>query len=340
MHHYQIIGINHRTANAALLSALSLNGQRREVFLKKINAAMEFDGFVLSTCNRTEVYFKNASHREILAAWSATVCWENLPTDKLYHFTGYATVEHLYRVTCGLDSKIIGDNEILGQLKEAFLFQKENYGLGGVWERIVGTAIECSRRVRKETDFNKGSISTPYRIAKIIQQKTRAEEPVLLIGAGEMIKLCLKYLRKILPARKLVITNRSIEKARLLAVEFGADYFHFGQLETEMQNFPIIVSAIQVEQPLFHAVFLKKDNPHLLFDLGIPCNFSEEVASAHHYFDIQTIAEFNAATLEQRTNDIRKVEAIVAEQVAQFEDWNRRRLFYRNQKLGNSISLV
>ncbi len=339
MRNYQIIGINHRTANTALLGLLSLNGQRRDVFLQKIKEKTAFDGFVLSTCNRTELYFKNAEPQQILAAWAETLGLQKLPIEKLYSHDGTAAVEHLFRMACGLDSKILGDNEILGQLKEAFLFQKENYKMGGVWERIVNIAIECSRRVRKETDFNTGSISTAYRIVKIIQQETSADEPILLIGAGEMIKLCLKYFKKILPSRKLVIANRSIDKARQLAEEYGADYFHFGQLETEMQRFPIVISAIQVERPFFHADYLKKDGPQLLFDLGIPCNFTSEAAGMHRYFDINTIAEFHAAALEQRVKDVRKVEAIITEKVAQFEDWKRRRLFYLHQTNSNTSNI-
>ncbi|MBI1226216.1 MAG: hypothetical protein GC192_13365 [Bacteroidetes bacterium] len=337
MYEYQIIGINHRTANTALLSAVSLNGVRRSLFLKSITAKTAFDGFLLSTCNRTEIYFKNQNKQTILETWAETVGLANLPTEKIYKFNGLETVRHLFQVTCGLDSKVIGDNEILGQLKEAFLFQKKNYSLSGIWERIISTAIECGRQVRKETNFNNGSISTPYQIAKIIQKETRDDESILLIGAGEMITLSLKYLQKVLPNRKIVLTNRSIEKAGLLAEEFGADYFHFGQLESEMQKFSTIISAIQVEKPFFDESFLKKRGQCLLFDLGIPCNFTSDVAASHRYFDLDTIAEFSASTLKQRTEDVRKVRDIVDGQVAQFEDWNRRRIFYQTQKLHHPI---
>ena len=305
--------------------------------MKNINAKTAFDGFLLSTCNRTEIYFKGENEQVVLDAWSETVGLPMLPDEKLYAFNGVETIRHLFQVTCGLDSKVIGDNEILGQLKEAFLFQKENYGLSGIWERIISTAIECSRRVRKETNFNKGSISTPYQIAKIIQKETSGDEPILLIGAGEMIKLSLKYLKMVLPNRKVVLTNRSIEKARLLAEEFGADYFHFGELESEMQKFSAIISAIQVDKPFFDQGFLKKNRLHLLFDLGIPCNFTPDVAASHRYFDLDSIAEFNVSTLKQRTEDVRKVALIIDGQVAQFEDWNRRRVFYQTQKLSTQI---
>jgi glutamyl-tRNA reductase len=331
MHDYQVIGINHRTANAALLSLLSLNGQRRAVFLQKIKEKTAFDGFVLSTCNRTELYFKNADPKVVLSCWAETLGLHKLPADKRYHHFGSAAVAHLFRVACGLDSKILGDNEIIGQLKEAFLFHKENYQMGGVWERIVNMAIECSRQVRKGTDFNTGSISTPYRIAKIIQQEGNAGAPVLLVGAGEMIQLCLKYFKKILPLQKLVIANRSIDNARQLADGYGADYFHFGQLESEMRKFPIVIAALQLERPFFHAGYLKKDGPQLLFDLGIPCNFTAGAAEQHRYFDIQTIADFNAAALERRSKDARKAAAIVAEKVKKWEAWQHRHQFYKHQ---------
>jgi glutamyl-tRNA reductase len=337
MHQYQIIGINHRTANTPLLSAVSLNGLRRALFLKNITAKTAFDGFLLSTCNRTEVYFRGENAQAILDAWSETVGLPVIPSEKLYGWTGIETIRHLFRVSCGLDSKVIGDNEILGQLKEAFLFQKENYALSGIWERIISTAIECSRRVRKETNFNKGSISTPYQIARIIQKETSGDEPILLIGAGEMIKLSLKYLKMVLPNRKIILTNRSIEKARLLAEEFGADYFHFGELESEIRNFSTIISAIQVDKPFFDPSILKKNGACLLFDLGIPCNFTADVATSHRYHNLDTIAEFSVSTLKQRTEEARKVAQIIDAQVAQFEDWNRRRIFYQTQKLSHQI---
>ena len=336
MHHYHIIGINHRTANTALLSAVSLNGQRRAAFLGALNARTSFDGFLLSTCNRTEVYFKNGDEQAILEAWAETVGLPFIPSEKLYAHSGVATIRHLFQVACGLDSKVIGDNEILGQLKEAFVFQKENHRLSGIWERIISSAIECSRRVRKETDFNKGSISTPYHVAKIIERETASDDPVLLIGAGDMVKLSLKYLKMVLPQRPIVLTNRSIEKARLLAEEFGADYFHYGELEAKMPHFTAIISAIQVERPVFDPAYLSKKQPSLLFDLGIPCNFTPEVADSHRYFDLDTIAEFSATTLKQRTEDASKVAGIVEEQVAQFEDWERRRVFYKKLvEIGN-----
>jgi glutamyl-tRNA reductase len=152
---------------------------------------------------------------------------------------------------------------------------------------------------------------------------------VLLIGAGDMVKLSLKYLKMVLPQRPIVLTNRSIEKARLLAEEFGTDYFHYGELEAKMPHFTAIISAIQVEQPVFDTAYLSKKQPALLFDLGIPCNFTSEVASSHRYYDLDTIAEFSASTLKQRTEDARKVASIVDEQVSQFEDWERRRVHYR-----------
>jgi glutamyl-tRNA reductase len=332
MQNYQVIGINHRTANAALLGQVSLNGQRREVFLKNIAGRTAFDGFVLSTCNRTEVYFCHAGGHDVLSAWQETLGSGELPAGKFYTREGAAMVEHVFRVACGLDSKIPGDNEIIGQLKEAFLFQKKNFTLGGFWERIVGKAVECSRKVRRETDFNKGSISTPYRIAKIIREETGGGEAILLVGAGEMIKLLLKYLRKVSPGRKLAIANRTPEKAEALAQEFGAACIPFGELTSQMQHFGTIISAIQVDKPVFDRSFFRKNDPKLLFDLGIPCNFAADVAAFHRYLDVNTIAEFNAAALEQRAIDLRKVEALVAGEVVKFHDWNQRQIFYRNQK--------
>jgi len=331
MNQYQIIGISHQTANTTLLSQLSLNGSKRATFLKKINQKVAFDGFVLSTCNRTEIFYKNLKTIEVLTAWAETVGQEKMPVGKLYQYTGSETVNHLFRVACGLDSKIIGDNEIIGQLKEAVKFQKENFGLSGMWQRIINVTIECSRRVRKETNFNSGSISTPYRITKIIEKNQSENEPILLVGAGEMIQLSLKYLKRILPNRKLIITNRSIEKARKLAEEFGADYTHFGQLETEMKKFSTIISAIQVERPFFTEAFLNT-KPQLIFDLGIPCNFSAKAVAEHQYFDINSIAEFNQSTLNKRTDQVEKVEQIVMEQLEKFEDWYRRGMFYRKLK--------
>ena len=130
-----------------------------------------------------------------------------------------------------------------------------------------------------------------------------------------------------------MIANRSIEKARKLAEEFEADYIHFGQLETEMKNYSTIISAIQVEKPFFTDAFLNTKS-QMIFDLGIPRNFSVEVSEKknHQYFDINSIAEFNESALKKRTKEISKTEQIIAEQLEKFEDWYRRGIFYRKLK--------
>lgn len=336
LHH---IGFGYRKADA----------QTREQFtispilipsLKKAFLDIGVDKFfVLSTCNRSEIYYvhHNASdiHQVIQRVFSINNEVYN-PYVQLRQ--GEKVVRHLFHVAAGLDSQITGDYDIVNQIKEAFTLSKSQSTLDAFLERLINNALYTSKIVKRNTSLSDGRTSVSYAASHFVTQLGMKEsDHLLLLGTGNMGTAFSRHFKTTNPNFPLILLNRTYERAEKLAKEFS--HVAIGSIENLESLIPIskyivvATSALQsytLPEKVFHS-----NHEHHIIDLTVPSNVDPKVSrrSNIHYYDIDTISLSIKENIERRIQDIPKAEEIVNQSVGAFLRWDQRQQFSPYLKL-------
>lgn len=332
-----VIGINHETAPLDVRGQLAFNAGEIQLFFEYLKDRIEaYEAVLVSTCNRTELYFsinKSCGPAITKDMVSYLLGFKQLPPSDKYEFYRYSdseAVRHLFRVSAGLNSMVLGENQILGQIKEAYKISTDLKMAGSILSRLFHKAFQSGKRVRSETEINKGASSVSYAAVELSHKVYSSIEnhPVLLIGAGEAGDLVLQSLKE-RGSRKIEIINRTLSRAEALAGKYGASAFGFEELEEALVRNDIVVTSTAADKPvitkeLITAVMKKRKNKMLLLiDLSVPRNIEESIRSMGNIFlfnldDLQEVVAYN---FSKRQKEIIKADAIVDELVVEFENW-------------------
>jgi glutamyl-tRNA reductase len=328
------VGTSYRTASIELReSSRFATEDLRAAILKLDNEAYRIEAVVLSTCNRNEVYFASPAPGVVdscIAALHASRPELHVLGDEThgYRMTGSDAARHLFRVACGLDSSILGDSQILGQVRRSVAVSAECGLIGPLLQRTFSLALGAGARARKETDIGRGAASIGSAVAEMVMRHRREGATgvpnILILGAGEIARDTAQQLSR-RRAGRLTLLNRSRWRAQDLAREVGAKWRPWTELEAALLWADIVVTAVSSPVPLLSAACLdaslrKRSSPFLVFDLGMPRNV--EAASKCGVVDIDHIRERREAALVRRQRAIPDVERIVAEAVI---EWRRLR---------------
>jgi glutamyl-tRNA reductase len=255
-----------------------------------------------------------------------------LDSFQFYRYTGADAVQHLFEVAAGLNSMVLGENQILGQLKEAYRISIENKMSDSILNRLFHKAFQSGKRVRSETDINKGASSVSYAAVELANTvySTLQGHPVLLIGAGENGDLVLQSLKE-RGATNIDIINRTLSRAEVLAEKYSAKALSFDDLESALLKCDIVVTSTGSDKPVIRKEFLqkvmkkRKNKVLLLIDLSVPRNIEETVRSMKniYLFNLDDLQKLVALNYSKRKDAIRKAKRIVREMVADFEFWLR-----------------
>ncbi|WP_350260728.1 glutamyl-tRNA reductase [Pantoea sp. BJ2] len=332
------LGINHKTAPVALRERVAFTPDTLELALNSLlSQPMVQSGVVLSTCNRTELYLsveQQADLQEKLVRWLCD--YHNLREEdvrnSLYWHQDNAAVSHLMRVASGLDSLVLGEPQILGQVKKAFVDSSRDHALSSELERMFQKTFSVAKRVRTETEIGASAVSVAFAACSLARQifESLSTVNVLLVGAGETIELVARHLREH-SVKKLMIANRTRERAQLLADEVGAEVIGLGDIETRLADADIIISSTASPLPIIgkgmveRALKARRNQPMLLVDIAVPRDVEPEVgklANAYLYSvdDLQAIIEQNMA---QRKAAAVQAESIVVQESGEFMAWLR-----------------
>lgn len=332
------LGINHKTAPVALREKVAFSSQTLEQALNSLLAQPLIQGgVVLSTCNRTELYLsveQQEDLREQLIHW---LCgFHHLQTDdirdNLYWHQDDDAVCHLMRVASGLDSLVLGEPQILGQVKKAFADSQRVHIPSSELQRMFEKSFSVAKRVRTETDIGTSAISVAFAACRLARQifASLSEVNVLLVGAGETIELVARHLRAH-KVKKLMVANRTLERARILADEVMADVIALSDIDRRLAEADIIISSTASPLPIIRksmverALKTRRNQPMLLVDIAVPRDIEAEVgklSDAYLYSvdDLQQIIETNMA---QRRSAAVRAENIVQQASGEFMDWLR-----------------
>lgn len=325
-------GLNHRSAGIDLRERAAFAPELLPAALSDLRAqpAVE-EGLIVSTCNRTEIYTVGGDPAQ-LQDWIARQ--RDLPREAInrhsYVKTDAAAASHALRVACGLDSLVLGEPQILGQMKSAWQLARERGALGPVLERLFQHAFGTAKVVRHATALGAGQVSVASCAARIASEifGTLAGKDVLILGAGETAALMARYLGDMGEPR-LTIANRRLERAQHLARTFDAAACPLEAFPRFLASADVVVGALTTEQPLVTPALLRqafagrRRKPVLMLDLGVPRNFDADVARDEDVFlygvdDLQSRVERGAA---QRASAADAAERIVSARTAEFTRW-------------------
>ena len=332
-----IIGINHETAPLDIRGQLTFNTDEIKYFYDFLKERYEeIEAVLVSTCNRTEFYFvlnKSCEHRYTEKMISLLLEFKGISRSEDFDFYRYLdseAIRHLFKVASGLNSMVLGENQILGQLKEAYKISIEQKMARSIMSRLFHKAFQSGKRVRSETDINKGASSVSYAAVELTHQVFASldDHPVLLIGAGEAGDLVLQSLKE-RGSNQVDIINRTLSKAEILAEKYSARALNFDKLEYALLSCDIVITSTASDKPIIEEVFLRKimkerkNKMLLLIDLSVPRNIEESIRSMKNIFlfnldDLQEVVAFNYS---KRQSAIKKANLIVDELVTGFESW-------------------
>ncbi|ADC68839.1 glutamyl-tRNA reductase [Methanocaldococcus sp. FS406-22] len=273
------------------------------------------NAILLQTCNRVEIIFDADSLEEIKGI-------ENIDLEKFDILFGDEAIEHLFRVASGLESMIVGENQILGQLKNAYLKAKEKGKISKKLEKIILKAIHTGQRARVETKINEGGVSIGSAAVELAEKIFGLEgKNVLLIGAGEMANLVIKALKE-KNIKAIIVANRTYEKAEKLAKELGGMAIKFDKLEEALRYADIVISATGAPHPILNKERLKNAGKTIIIDIANPRDTTDDIRELPDIFlftidDLKLVAEEN---LKKRKGEIPKVEMIICEEMEQLKE--------------------
>jgi glutamyl-tRNA reductase len=322
-----VLGANHETAAVALRERLVLDGPRLEQFYREAAALAGFQGMVvLSTCNRTEVYWAGAvPANEILTVWARRVgLTPEAFEDHLYLYTDDRAVTHLFRVATGLDSMMLGETQILGQVKEAYQ-GAQAAGVVGSLHRLFLAALRVGKRAHRETGIGEHALSMGYaavELARKIYGVDLANLVTVVLGAGEMGALAARHLRSA-GVRRMIVVNRTRARAEALAAELGGHVMDFTALEQALTEADLVVSSTSAADPIIRVDLVRRvlrarrGRPLMLLDLAVPRDVEpgvEDVSEAVFRYDIDDLESVVAENRRRREREAMRVAQIIDEE--------------------------
>jgi glutamyl-tRNA reductase len=328
------ISINHRTAPVELRESLFLSEEEVRSLIDKAKTGLLKEGLILSTCNRTEIYgipadlTLNTPHLQNFIIENKNTV--KTTSENFQSFISRDSLEHLFRVTTGIDSLLIGDNQIYKQVKDAFRISEEMRFAGFLMKRVFDSALKAGKRAITETAISEGAVTVAYAAVQLIEKifSSLNKKSALVIGTGETGEIAAKHLidRGI---EKLALTNRTQDKAEKLALNLNTSVLPFEQFRNYLHNFDIIISATSSEDILISredvkAAMKKRDfSSMVLMDIAVPRDIDPESKEIDYvfYHDIDSLNIIVEQNLSKRKVEIPKVQKIINEELDSFFEW-------------------
>ena len=332
-----LVGLNHRTAPVEVRERVSFTAEQSRKAADELRSrGILAETLVLSTCNRSEIYGvpPESSHECAPGLSSFLSEFHAVRADvlslSLYHHYDRAAVRHLFRVAAGMDSMLLGEAEILGQVREAYRFAHEHGATGPVLNRLFQGALEVGKRVRTETELGTRPMSVASAGVKLAERifGKMNERSALVLGAGTISEQVVNQLRDRGIAR-LFIMNRSREKAEELGQRFGGKVVGWGEWDTALKLPDVVVTSVSADGPVLRreilqaAMSARGNRALFLMDLGVPRNIEAAVADLYnvYVYNLDDLTEIVEQNRHARESEVPKAETIVEEHVGKFLSW-------------------
>ncbi len=328
--HFFIAGINYKKTDVSIRGKFAVNQTQYASLLEKANSKKLKELFILSTCNRTEIYGIASEAEELITLLCSETEGDIQTFNELaYVKKGNDAVEHLFAVGAGLDSQILGDYEIIGQLKQAAKFAKEKNFIGTFFERLINSVLQSSKCIKSNTGLSSGTVSVSFAAVQFLRNHVKEikRKNILLIGAGKIGRNTCKYLVGHSEAANVTMMNRTDETAIEIARSLNIKQAPYSKLYKEIEAADIILVSTNAETPVILKKDIKAGKQKILIDLSIPNNIeaSAKELSQIDLVNVDDLAKINDATLQKREAEIPKAKAIIAQHIIEFMEWNEMR---------------
>ena len=326
---FNILGMNHKTAPVALREKVAFGEDRLAGALKALHQGGGVSEVViLSTCNRTEVYWSGSASSAELTAWLERHHGNSLDlAPSLYVHQEARAIEHAFSVASGLDSMVLGEPQILGQLKDAYRVAQESGSTGPTLNRLFQAAFAAAKRVRTETRIGANAVSLASATVSLARKvyADLGEHSALLIGAGEMNALAARHLSAA-GVKRLVIANRTLARAQALATEVSGYAVDLKDLDKALEDADIVVSCTASPTPIITrraaelAIRARRHRPIFMVDMAVPRDIEPEVAELEdiYLFSIDDLQQLVNENLQQRELAAGDARQVVAAEVKRF----------------------
>ena len=329
---FYAVGLSYKKADAEMRGKFSLDEQSKTNLLHQAKAEGIDSLIVTSTCNRTEIYGFAQHPFQLIKL----LCENSQGTVEDFQKVAFVyknseAINHMFRVGTGLDSQILGDFEIISQLKNAFVKSKELELANAFLERLVNAVIQASKKIKNETEISSGATSVSFASVQYIFKNIEdiASKNILLFGTGKIGRNTCENLVKHTKHEQITLINRTKEKAEKLAKKLDVIVKDYTDLQIELQKADVVVVATGAQNPTVDKAILNLKKPLLILDLSIPKNVNENVKDIEGVtlVHMDELSQITDETLENRKKHIPAAEAIIEEIKDEFIAWTKQRKF-------------
>ena len=326
-----VIGLNHKSANIDIRGKFSFTADSASLLLRRIKKVRDIhEVIVVSTCNRTEIYCESTNGADDIKNWLLAEKEYKSLAKHLYIHQEEDAIEHLFKVVAGLDSMVIGESEVLGQVKTAYKTALENKSIDGKLKRLFEYSFSVAKNVRTNTDIGGNAISFMYTSILLIKKifSTVEEKKCLLIGAGEMTELALKYLKSN-NVNEITICNRKEEKGKKLAIENDCRYSNLNNLSTIIHEYDVIITSTSSSLPLIgkgnieNALIKRNNDSIVIIDLGVPRDVESQIKNLEnvYLYTIDDLGQIIEKNYKIREKSIKDAEEIIRFKIVEYKNW-------------------
>lgn len=329
---FYTIGLNYKKADAELRGRFSLDEAKMHNLLTQAKV-QDIDGLlVTSTCNRTELHgFAQHPFQLIKLLCDNTLGTVEEFQEVAYVYKNNDAISHLFKVGTGLDSQILGDFEIISQIRQSFSRSKKLDIANPFMERLCNSVIQASKRIKNETEISSGATSVAFASVQYIIKNIPqiSEKNILLFGTGKIGRNTCENLIKHTKNSHITLINRTKDRAEKIAGKFNLIVKDYGDLQTEIRNSDILIVATGAQSPTISKELIYTKKPLLILDLSIPKNVSDDVSELENVTTIHLdhLSQMTDATLERRKQFIPQAEKIISEVEYEFIQWLETRKF-------------
>ncbi len=332
--HLLALGLNHNSAPLDIRERAVFTPERLEDALASIRRSDSIrEATILSTCNRTEIYcHQEDPSPQGLIQWMCD--YHDVPSNSirpfLYQHPDRRAVSHAFRVAAGLDSMVLGEPQILGQMKDAFTAAQELGTTGKILNRLFQQTFTVAKQIRSDTEIGANAVSVAYAAVSLARSifADLSQKTVLMIGAGETIELTARHFKNA-GVQRLIVANRTVDRARELGAIFGADPIPLSDLPDRLHEADIVISSTASTLPILgkgtveHALKARRHKPVFMVDLAVPRDIEPQVGELSDVYlyavdDLRNVVEEN---LETRKAAARDAEKIIETQTGEFMRW-------------------
>lgn len=328
------VAVNHHTAPIEIREALYIQENEIRDFLKELQINLTREVCIISTCNRTEIYSvpktPDITYKEIQSFLLQKKPVEKINPDNFRNYFSCGAVNHLFHIAAGIDSLVIGDQQILGQVKDAFFIANEEGTTGTYLQKVFQSALKVGKRVKTETELFEGPTSISAAAVQLAGKifSDISKKKVLIIGAGETGRLTIQNLLQ-KNVKDITITNRTLERSKQVADEFNLKIIPFIEFKDHLDEFDIIISATSSPEPLVsksevQKVMSKRKNQTLcILDIAIPRDFDPSIRELDNVFysDIDALQVIVNQSFEKKQLQIPKIKKIIMEEMIELFSW-------------------